>query len=305
MEKEIFWRYEYTVLRYLYVNERFPKARGANVHVGGDVDRSVSILGCGGSVHKRYAASDARVRRRAPCARRPTARQTWSPRRPMRKPLGRSRRSRRQRRTRLRLSMRSGPWRESSGRLTKNVSSPSPSPDRANTRARVALLARQPAPENLALGPHQQLLTEDSPDPSVPPTRSAVDKRCGEIMKNAKDFAVMIRKQLKKEIVKIPKRCAPDAQTPRRRFTERYNHAIRDRRRSARRPGLTRASPHAPPREQIRSMPLKKFFEKHGDDLGEEMLTDVKVRLGSSPGCGEDPRAAAVSSPPRSRLATG
>jgi len=157
------------------------------------------------------------VRRRAPCARRPTARQTWSPRRPMRKPLGRPRRSRRQRRTRLRLSMRSGPWRESSGRLTKNVSSPSPSPNpcyRANTRARVALLARQPAPGNLALGPHQQLLTEDSPNPSVPPTRSAVDKRCGEMMKNAEDFAVMIRKQLKKEIVKIPKKVRPRRPNP-------------------------------------------------------------------------------------------
>ena len=91
----------------------------------------------------------------------------------------------------------------------------------------MALLARQPAPENLALGPHQQLLTEDSPDPSVPPTRSAVDKRCGEMMKNAEDFAVMIRKQLKKEIVKIPKKVRPRRPNPATTdSTERYNHAI-------------------------------------------------------------------------------
>lgn len=91
----------------------------------------------------------------------------------------------------------------------------------------MALLARQPAPENLALGPHQQLLTEDSPNPSVPPTRSAVDKRCGEIMKNAEDFAVMIRKQLKKEIVKIPKKVRPRRPNPATTdSTERYNYAI-------------------------------------------------------------------------------
>ena len=30
-------------------------------------------------------------------------------------------------------------------------------------------------------------------------------------------------------------------------------------------------------------MSLKEFFEKYGDDLGEEMLVDVKVRLGLLP----------------------
>jgi hypothetical protein len=33
-----------------------------------------------------------------------------------------------------------------------------------------------------------------------------VDKQCGNIMKSAEDFAVEIRKQLKKDIVKIPKK---------------------------------------------------------------------------------------------------
>lgn len=41
-----------------------------------------------------------------------------------------------------------------------------------------------------------------------------MDKRCGEIMKNAEDFAVMIRKQLKKEIVKIPKKVRPRRPNP-------------------------------------------------------------------------------------------
>ena len=40
-------------------------------------------------------------------------------------------------------------------------------------------------------------------------------------------------------------------------------------------------------------MPLKEFFEKHGDDLGEEMLADVKVRLGLLP-----PDAARTLAPP-------
>ena len=34
-------------------------------------------------------------------------------------------------------------------------------------------------------------------------------------MKNAEDFAVMIRKQLKKEIVKIPKKVRPPTPKPR------------------------------------------------------------------------------------------
>lgn len=33
-----------------------------------------------------------------------------------------------------------------------------------------------------------------------------MDKQCGNIMKSAEDFAVEIRKQLKKDIVKIPKK---------------------------------------------------------------------------------------------------
>ena len=40
-------------------------------------------------------------------------------------------------------------------------------------------------------------------------------------------------------------------------------------------------------------MSLKEFFEKYGDDLGEEMLTDVKVRLGLLP-----PDAARCLAPP-------
>ena len=30
-------------------------------------------------------------------------------------------------------------------------------------------------------------------------------------------------------------------------------------------------------------MSLKDFFEKYGNDLGEDMLTDIKVRLGLLP----------------------
>ena len=46
-------------------------------------------------------------------------------------------------------------------------------------------------------------------------------------MKNAEDFAVMIRKQLKKEIVKIPKKVRPERPNPATTdSTERYNSAI-------------------------------------------------------------------------------
>lgn len=46
-------------------------------------------------------------------------------------------------------------------------------------------------------------------------------------MKNAEDFAVMIRKQLKKEIVKIPKKVRPRRPNPATTdSTERYNYAI-------------------------------------------------------------------------------
>jgi hypothetical protein len=50
-----------------------------------------------------------------------------------------------------------------------------------------------------------------------------VDKQCGNIMKSAEDFAVEIRKQLKKDIVKIPKKVRSVAHAQRPKRTERHN----------------------------------------------------------------------------------
>jgi len=48
-----------------------------------------------------------------------------------------------------------------------------------------------------------------------------VDKQCGNIMKSAEDFAVEIRKQLKKDIVKIPKKVRSRRPRPTTRQTHR------------------------------------------------------------------------------------
>ena len=106
-------------------------------------------------------------------------------------------------------------------------------------------------------------------------------------MKSAEDFAVEIRKQLKKDIVKIPKKVRSRRSRPTRqthRTTQLVAH--RDSSQSSFIPPETRliTRPHTfPSPTQIRSMSLKDFFEKYGNDLGEDMLTDIKVRLGLLP----------------------
>ena len=125
-------------------------------------------------------------------------------------------------------------------------------------------------------------------------------------MKSAEDFAVEIRKQLKKDIVKIPKKVRsrrPRLTPQTHRTTQLVAH--RDSSQSSFIPPETRliTRPHTfPSPTQIRSMSLKDFFEKYGNDLGEDMLTDIKVRLGLLPP--EEARALNVPEPSPAKATT-